>query len=255
MGLFDKKYCDICGEKIGLLGNRKLENGNLCKNCAKKLSPWFSDRRNSTVEEIKAQLAYREANQEKVAAFHTTRTLGTDTKVLLDEDAKKFMVTRARNLVEANPDVLDFADVTGCNLDIDESRSELKRKDKDGKEVSYNPPRYEYSYNFYIAIFVNNPYFDEIRFRLNSSSVDITPSAMRPGMTPQCNPETNVEYCNYKKIGEEIRQVLTQVRRDVREKTEQEAAPKATVTCPYCGAATTPDANGCCEYCGGAVND
>lgn len=45
MGLFDKKYCDICGEKIGLLGNRKLEDGNLCKDCAKQLSPWFSDRR------------------------------------------------------------------------------------------------------------------------------------------------------------------------------------------------------------------
>ena len=113
MGLFDKKYCDICGEKIGLLGNRKLENGNLCKNCARKLSPWFSDRRGSTVEEIRAQLAYRAENQEKVAAFHTTRTLGADTKVLLDEDAGKFMVTRARNLAEANPDVLDFADVTG----------------------------------------------------------------------------------------------------------------------------------------------
>ena len=53
MGLFDKKYCDICGEKIGLLGNRKLENGNLCKNCAQKLSPWFSDRRNSTVEKTR----------------------------------------------------------------------------------------------------------------------------------------------------------------------------------------------------------
>ena len=25
MGLFDKKICDICGEKIGLLGNRKLD--------------------------------------------------------------------------------------------------------------------------------------------------------------------------------------------------------------------------------------
>ena len=71
MGLFDKKYCDICGEKIGLLGNRKLENGNLCKNCAKKLSPWFSDRRSSTVEEIKAQLAYREENRQKVAARST----------------------------------------------------------------------------------------------------------------------------------------------------------------------------------------
>ena len=254
MGLFDKKYCDICGEKIGLLGNRKLENGNLCKNCAQKLSPWFSDRRNSTVEDIKEQLAYREENKERVTVFHMTRTLGTDTKVLLDEDAGTFMVTRARNLVEANPDVLDFADVTGCNLDIDESRSEIKREDKDGKKVSYNPPRYEYSYDFYITIFVNNPYFDEMRFKINSSSVDITPSAMRPGMTAVCNPESNVEYRNYKKLGEEIRQVLTQVREDVREKIEQEAAPKAAVTCPYCGATTTPDANGCCEYCGGAVN-
>ena len=54
MGLFDKKFCDVCGDKIGLLGNRKLEDGNLCKNCAAKLSPWFSERRSSTVEDIKA---------------------------------------------------------------------------------------------------------------------------------------------------------------------------------------------------------
>lgn len=255
MGLFDKKYCDICGEKIGMLGNRKLEDGNLCKNCARKLSPWFSDRRNSTVEEIREQLAYREENREKVAAFHTTRVLGTNTKVLLDEDAGKFMVTRARDLLEANPDVLDFADVTGCNLDIDERSSEIKRKDKDGKEVSYNSPRYEYSYDFYITIFVNNSYFDEMRFQINTSSVDIVPPpAMRPGMTSRCNPETNVEYSNYKKLGEEIRQALTQLRTDVRKKIEQAAAPKAAVTCPYCGATTTPDASGCCEYCGGAIN-
>ena len=41
MGLFDafkKKQCDICGGDIGLLGNKKLEDGNMCKNCAKKLS-------------------------------------------------------------------------------------------------------------------------------------------------------------------------------------------------------------------------
>ena len=54
MGLFDKKNCDICGDKIGLLGNRKLDNGNLCKNCAGKLSPWFEERRHSTVEDIKS---------------------------------------------------------------------------------------------------------------------------------------------------------------------------------------------------------
>ena len=53
MGLFDKKNCDICGDKIGLLGNRKLDNGNLCKNCAGKLSPWFEERRHSTVKTSK----------------------------------------------------------------------------------------------------------------------------------------------------------------------------------------------------------
>ena len=89
MGLFDKKYCDICGSKIGLLGNRKLEDGNLCKDCAKKLSPWFSERRHSTKASIQEQLNYREANREAVAAFHTTRSLGKNTKLLLDEDNRK----------------------------------------------------------------------------------------------------------------------------------------------------------------------
>ena len=157
MGLFDKKYCDICGEKIGLLGNRKLEDGNLCKDCAKKLSPWFSDRRRSTVEDIKGQLAYREENREKAAQFRTTRSFGEDWKVLLDEDHRWFTVTRARDLAEANPDILDFDAITGCRMDIDESRTELTREDADGKDVSYVPPRYEYSYDFFLVISVRHP--------------------------------------------------------------------------------------------------
>ena len=125
MGLFDKKYCDICGEKIGLLGNRKLEDGNLCKDCAKKLSPWFSDRRRSTVEDIKEQLAYREENRGRAAQFRITRTYGESWKVLIDEEHRWFTVTRARDLAEANPDILDFDAITGCRLDIDENRTEL----------------------------------------------------------------------------------------------------------------------------------
>ena len=257
MGLFDKKYCDICGEKIGLLGNRKLENGNLCKKCANKLSPWFSDRRNSTVEEIKAQLDYREANKSKVASFHTTKTLGEDMKLLLDEDNQTFMVTRAHDLVEANPDVLNVADVTGCNVNIDESKSEVKQKDKEGKEVSYNPPRYEYSYDFYITIFVNNPYFDEMKFRVNSSSVYITPVPLRPGLAAVCRPETNAEYKNYKAMAEEIKKALTEEKSDANTNvSEMTAATEVTndaVVCPYCGAKTTPNESGCCEYCGAKV--
>ena len=239
MGLFDKKFCDICGEKIGLLGNRKLEDGNLCKNCAQKLSPWFSERRHSTVADIKGQLDYREENKLAVAAFHTTRTLGNTTKVLLDEDAGKFMVTSARNIMEANPDVIDFADVTGCNLDIDEMKTEIMREGPDGKKVSYVPKRYSYEYNFYIIINVNNPYFDEIRFRLNSSNVD---------------GNSRRDYNQFKEMGEEIRDALTKVREGVRESIAAASAPKTAVTCPWCGATTIPDAAGCCEYCGGSVN-
>ena len=161
MGLFDKKYCSICGEKIGFLGNRKLEDGNLCKNCSAKLSPWFSDRRSSTVEEIREQLAYREENRNAVAALHVTRSYGEDTKVLIDEDAGKFIVTRARNYTDANPDAIDFSQVTGVDLDIDEDRDEEMRETPDGKRVSYNPPRYEFYYNFDLEFRVNNPYFDE----------------------------------------------------------------------------------------------
>lgn len=273
--LFDKKECAFCGGEIGLLGNRKLEDGNMCKDCAKKLSPWFSDRRNSTVAEIQEQLDYREANREKVASFRTTRTLGENTKVLLDEDAGTFMVTSARNLQEANPDVLAFADVTGCILDIDEDCTEVMREDRDGKEVSYNPPRYTYEYDFFITIQVRNPYFDEIRFKLNGSTVEIeqnagsrmgmgAPRMGGPGMNRMpggpgrmsggVNPEHSIEYRRYKEMGEEIKAALLQIRQQTRDEVVAAAAPKAAVTCPYCGATTTPDVSGCCEYCGGAVN-
>ncbi len=272
--LFDKKECSICGGEIGLLGNRKLEDGNMCKSCAARLSPWFSDRRQSTVDEIKAQLDYREANQEKVASFRITRTLGERTKVLLDEDAGLFMVTAAKNLEEANPDVLSFSDVTGCKLDIDESRTEIEYEDKDGERKSFNPRRYAYSYDFYIVINVNNPYFNEIRFQLNSESVDNGeetlldgPDAMRRprggfggmrGGSLTSNAEevrSSVEYRQYEEMGLEIRDALLRVRQQVREEAAAAAAPKAAVTCPFCGATTMPDASGCCEFCGGAVID
>lgn len=160
--MFEKKACSVCGGEIGLLGNRKLEDGNLCKECASQLSPFFSERRHSTVAEISDQLAWREANKERVAQFNVTRTLGNDTKVLLDEDAQRFLVTTGGRWRDANPDVLDFSQVTGCDTEIRESRSELHWTDDDGEEHSYEPPRYDVDYDMYLTIHVNTPYFDEI---------------------------------------------------------------------------------------------
>ena len=172
MGFFDKKYCDICGDKIGLLGNRKLEDGNLCKNCAKKLSPWFDERRHSTVEQIKRQLAYREENKKAAAAFRSTRSFGKGSqKLYVDENARKFTVNRGTDFGGDNADILDFSQATGCDLRIDEHRREMHQT-VDGKSVSYHPPRYEYSYDFKVTVRVDHPYFSDMDFNLKGSSVD-----------------------------------------------------------------------------------
>ncbi len=244
--LFEKKNCDVCGGEIGLLGNRKLEDGNLCKECAKKLSPWFDDRRHSTLESIKEQLAYREENKSAVANFNVTRTLGDATKVLLDENAGNFIVTSASKWQETNPDVIAFSQVTGCRLDIDEDRDELLREGKDGQRVSYIPPRYRYSYDFFITISVNSPYFSEIRFRLNRSSVEMEAVGVNVPVKP-------VDYREYERMGNEIVKALTEYRTNARAAAAAAAAPKTAVKCPYCGATSIPDASGCCEYCGGAL--
>ncbi len=238
MGLFDKKFCDICGDKIGLLGNRKLEDGNMCKNCAAKLSPFTTDRRRTTLAEIKEHLAYREANKAEVAAFNVTRTLGDRTKVMLDEDAGKFIVTSSGRWQNENPDVMSFSQVTGCNSEIRESRTEIKRKDSQGNEVSFNPPRYDIDYDFYLTINVNSPFFSEIEFKLNSNRIE---------------ERTSVEFKEFERQANEIRQALTQVRREVRRSAAAANAPKTAQSCPNCGATTIPDPNGCCEFCGGAM--
>lgn len=171
----------MCGDKIGLLGNRKLEDGNLCKNCAKKLSPWFDERRHSTVEQIKKQLAYREENQTKAAAFNCSRTFGKGgTKLYIDDGARKFAVHRGSDFDSGNPDILDFSQAMGCDLDIRENCREMKRT-VDGKSVSYNPPRFEYSYDFKVTVRVNYPYFDDMAFDLNGSSVHTGETRMTGG--------------------------------------------------------------------------
>jgi hypothetical protein len=238
MGLFDKKYCDICGDKIGLLGNRKLEDGNMCKECAAQLSPFTTDRRRTTVAEIKDHLAYREANRAEVAKFNVTRTFGDRTKVLLDEDAAKFIVTSANRWQSENPDVMLFSQVTGCQTEIRESRTELKRTDAQGSSVSYNPPRYDVDYDFYLTIHVNSPFFNEIEFKLNQNRIE---------------ERASVEFREFERQAGEIRTALTKVRQEARETITAANAPKTAQTCPHCGATTTPDANGRCEFCGGAM--
>ena len=171
MGLFDKKYCDICGEKIGLLGNCKLDDGNLCKECAQKLSPWFEERRHSTVEEIKRQLAYREQNKELVQKFNVTRQISTKTyNVFIDDIQGNFTIAHKLDVKE-NPDIVPLSAVLQCKMDIEQDRKE-ETYTKDGKTVSYDPPVYKYEYQYRMKIQVRSPWFDDMDFRLHNFSIE-----------------------------------------------------------------------------------
>ena len=279
MGLFDKKYCDFCGNKIGLLGNKKFEDGNMCKDCASKLSPWFNERRHSTRADLQAQMDSREANKQAAAAFHTTKSLGRYVKLLLDENQRKFMVTSSRNPARDNADVFDYSQATGCDLSIEESKSEIRRKDAEGKSVSYNPPRYEYSYNLYATIHVNHPYVDDMRFSISNGYIktgEMKMNVASNGWTfKSANTAMNMRLSDYYDavdLGNEIKKTVEQMMRGstgsdqgmqsaggagregagIPTAAAATAAPVKT-TCPYCGAPTFIDKNGCCEYCGSRI--
>ena len=171
MGLFDKKFCDVCGEKIGMLGNRKLEDGNICKDCAKKLSAWFDDRRHSTLEEIKSQLQMREENRSLVSSFRPGRVIRSDRYNLYIDERQQLFAASVNLDREDNPDIISLSQITGCNLDVDEMRTEEYRTDRDGERESYNPPRYSYSYDYYFYIYLNHPYIHEMKLKLNSMDI------------------------------------------------------------------------------------
>ena len=170
MGLFDKKICDICGEKIGLLGNRKLDDGNLCKDCAKKLSPWFEERRHSTVEDIKRQLEYREKNKKAVMDFCITRQINTrNYNVFIDDNKGNFTVARKLDVNE-NPDIVPLSAIVQCRVDVDRQQHE-ETYTKDGEDVSYQPPVYKYEFDYTMRIKVRTQWFDDMDFRLNTFSI------------------------------------------------------------------------------------
>ena len=193
MALFDKKECDICGGKIGMLGNRKLDDGNCCKDCAAKLSPWMTGRRKTTVEDIKQHLAYREENKCKLQQFNPSNIVGENWKVFVDPNMGAFAVSRSNNFRTENPDLIPLSSVVSCEIDRQEHQQEVYQQMPDGSKKSYMPARYDYTYDFDVNIQVNTPWFNEVKFRLN-------PNTIKDRYDPA--------FRQYEAIGDQIRSML-----------------------------------------------
>ena len=219
MGLFDvfkKKDCEICGKEVGLLGYKKLEDGEICKDCVKLLSPWFDDRRHSTVEQIKAQLQAREYNKLAMETWQPSIALGDYYTMYVKTKGDvpiSFVVSNSDKYRENNADILSFLWITACTPDIRESRTELKQTNSQGEKVSYDPPRYEYRYDFYIKLDIKGcDYIDDMRFRINSSTVKletVMPKATLFSAAQSFDPMLYPEYRKYKAMLDEICEVVS----------------------------------------------
>ena len=172
MGLFDKKYCDFCGGGIGLLGNRKLADGNMCKDCASKISPWVNDRRQWSVAEMQQHLVYRDTNYQNLQYFQITRVIGNTMKLYIDCNSAQWFLTRHDNFRTVNPDLFFFNQVTGCQIEIKDNCREVFYVAPDGTREPFYPPEYDYDYDFYLNVYVNSPFVQEISFKINDSHIE-----------------------------------------------------------------------------------
>ena len=264
--LFEKKICSVCGGEIGLLGNRKLSDGNCCKKCAGELSPWFEDRRESTVEQIKEQLQYRADNAEQLKSFVVSEIIGEYQKMYVEkvnDIPTRFFVTSESRYLDDNPDIIPFENVISCSVDIDENEEELMRENKDGEEVSYNPPRFQHHYNFYIDMVIRDtPWFDAIRFNINDDdvtletvkgSVDRSMDARRgsAGMPRTGNiPASREEkrYQEYEQMCKKICQLVEEARSGASAQEAAVAGSEPPAFCTACGAPN--DGSRFCQFCG-----
>jgi len=172
MGLFEKKNCIRCGKELGLIfGKVKIADGQICKDCNALLSPLLTGKSKLTLADIEAHLKYRESNKVALNTFKATTVLGDHDKVYIDDNQKKFLVYSGNNYVEKNIDVIDLSQISSCQLKVDEDKDEIFNTDKDGNNVSYDPPRYEISYTYKIELTLTHKWISEITIDVSNGEV------------------------------------------------------------------------------------
>lgn len=200
MGLFDKKTCDLCGKKYGLLGGKKLEDGLICKDCLKDASPWLGSAKQQSVDDMKRHLAYREGNQKALEGFLPNRSIGSDMKIFVDDRQGLFALARG-DYSKINADLLRFDQLLSINFRVDETRQDLSDNEKKNQSapvgqalgsMGYNQQglnqlefalgltpgldqngracderNYKYSYRFDFTLDINHEWINQIRFNIS----------------------------------------------------------------------------------------
>lgn len=136
MGLFEKKYCDLCGDKVNALTRQKLSDGYLCSDCKHKLSSLSSGWKSRTIADVKTHLEQREQNRQKYSAFVQSASAGTIEKLVVDFNNRKFYFTIGRDFKNSNPEIFDFSQLQDFWLEL--GYTTLQDSDHDGIPDEYD---------------------------------------------------------------------------------------------------------------------
>ncbi len=118
MALFEKKFCDICGEKVNALTRQKLSDGYLCSDCKHKLSSLSNGWKSRTVNDVKNHLEQREQNKLKYAQFQQSASAGSQEQLVVDFNNRKFYFAIGRDFKNSNPEIFDFSQLSAYYIDV-----------------------------------------------------------------------------------------------------------------------------------------
>ena len=107
----DESRCAVCGRELTAYGSKKLKAGMLCRYCRKKVSEWFGDEilAEMNADDITAHLEYRSQNEEALAEFAPVYVAGGKYKLYVDAANDAFLISRKKNFVSANADLLKLS--------------------------------------------------------------------------------------------------------------------------------------------------
>ena len=78
----------------------------------------------------------REENRSLVSSFRPGRVIRSDRYNLYIDERQQLFAASVNLDREDNPDIISLSQITGCNLDVDEMRTEEYRTDRDGRELT-----------------------------------------------------------------------------------------------------------------------
>lgn len=218
-------HCILCGAEAVSFGSQAVAAGWLCGGCVGKMSPWFRLRQDVTPEELRAHLEYRESNRARLPDFLPTVRLWRNPTLYMDDAHGQFTVSDAltRDFPAENPDILEYGQILECDVQIEESRSELKQFSPGLGRISYRPKRYNYRFHVWVRILVAHPFFDEMRFRLNQRPLIVRGRDVAASVQGKVVKDGEYQACA--QTAGKMREVLLEAR-DTVPKPEEEARPE-----------------------------